>query len=83
MHVVIMITYGFTLWTAALAYAVITGEWKVSTVLYTGPLIISGGVALLTTVDSLWWALGAKRRDAMRRLDALREAEERQARRIA
>lgn len=50
MHVVIAVLYGFTFWLSCLAYAVITqGRW--GAVALALPLFVSGGAAVLLTLD--------------------------------
>lgn len=52
MHIAAIIAYGLTVWFGMLLFSALAGEhfWKV---LYCGPLIVSGAVALLLTLDGL------------------------------
>ena len=50
MHIVLAILYGFTVWISAIAYMAIAGG-PVGLVAISGPVIISGAIAFLYSLD--------------------------------
>jgi hypothetical protein len=83
LHVVLALLYSVVCYLSGLLYCVIVAPEHLLMVIICGPVIISGVVAFLITVESIWWAMGARRR-AERRLEATRlDIAEREARRLA
>lgn len=83
MHVVIAILYGTVCYLSGLLYCIIAAPEMLLMTVICGPLIISGIVALLITVDSILWALGAKKRAARRLEEARADMLAREERRAA
>lgn len=62
MHCVVAIMYGFIIWLATLAYALIVGG-NIGRVLILTPFIVSGASAVILTIDLLlWWVITMIRR---------------------
>lgn len=57
MHITILVLYGFTIYFSAIAYSLITGNFNLSYVVFSGPLIISGCVAIMGAFDYLCWSI--------------------------
>lgn len=83
MHCVIAILYGTVCYLSALLYCIIAAPEHLLLIIICGPVIISGIVAVLVTIDSIWWALGSKARAARRLEEARLDQLAREARRTA
>lgn len=81
--IVIATLYGMVIYLAALLYCLIAAPDLFLMVTLCGPVIISGTVAVLVTLDAIWCAATARRRTARRIEDARAELLAREAKRSA
>lgn len=81
--IVIATLYGMVVYLATLLYCLIAAPEHFMMVTLCGPVIISGAVAVLVTLDAIWWATTARRRTDRRIEDARAELLAREAKRRA
>lgn len=74
MHVLVAFLFGLLTYLTAMLYSMFDAPEYFLTIVFTGPVIISGTIMVMITIDNVCWLMGAKRRASIE-LDQARARE--------